>query len=96
MSSIAFWDEFGGELILSAVFVDDEQTEHHWFNRIDGVDVDLTRSQFFGHEDIRVIEVYGAQEIEQRRREFRPEVLARSDDFNRRVAQRLASPAARR
>ena len=89
VSSIAFWDEFGGEMVLSQVFVDDELSEHHWSNRIDGVDIDLTRSQFFGHEDIRVVEVYGPDEIARRRREFRPEVLGRSDRFNESVAAQL-------
>ncbi len=90
VSSIAFWDEFGGEMVLGAVFVDGEQSEHHWWNRIEGVDIDLTRSQFFGHEDIRVVEVFGRDEIERRRREFRPEVIGRSDRFNELVAAQLS------
>lgn len=90
VSSIAFWDEFGGEMVLSAVFVDGEQTEHHWSNRVDGVDIDLTRSQFFGHEEIRVVEVYGHDEIERRRRAFRAEVIGRSDRFNELVAAQLS------
>lgn len=89
VSSIAFWDEFGGEMVLSAVFVDGEQTEHHWSNRVEGVDIDLTRSQFFGHEEIRVLEVYGADEIGRRRRAFRPIVLERSDRFNELVSAQL-------
>ena len=93
VSSIAFWDEFGGELVLSAVVVDGEQTEHHWWNCVDGVDIDLTRSQFLGHEELRIVEVFSHDEIARRRREFRPEVLERSDRFDAVVARRLADAA---
>ena len=51
-SAFVAWEHLGGDLVLGKVFLDGERTEHHYWNRIDGEDFDLTREQFQNGENI--------------------------------------------
>lgn len=46
VTALVVQDQFGGELLRSLVHLPDGQQVSHYFNRIDGEDVDLTRGQF--------------------------------------------------
>lgn len=93
VSSLRFWDEFGGDMVEAEVFVDGERAEYHWWNRVDGVDIDLTVEQFHGHEDIRVARVAPHDQIARRRHEVRADVLERAARFDTVVAGHLGDVA---
>ena len=89
VSSFVAWEHFGGELVLSQVFVDGELSEHHYTNRIAGIDIDLTRSQFAGTETITEIGALSAQQVQAKQSELHPAVAQRIEDFRQRVNDRL-------
>ncbi len=45
-------DLLGGELVLGEVLVGGRKVGHHWWNRLDGADVDLTAGQFRPEETV--------------------------------------------
>lgn len=92
VSSLIAWEYLGGELVLSQVFVNGEMTEHHYWNRVDGLDLDLTREQFTGNEDIRVKSVLTSEQLRNNQDSMRPEFVVRLELFRRAVADRLAHP----
>ena len=67
-------------------------TEHHYSNRIDGVDLDLTREQFTGNEEIWEKAVLSSEQLAGNQDSMRPEYVARLDRFRRAVADRLTDP----
>lgn len=46
ITALLVYDLIGGDLVLGTVHLDGEQHGYHWWNRLAGVDVDLTREQF--------------------------------------------------
>jgi hypothetical protein len=51
-------DFFGGDLVVGAVYLGDEQHGYHTWNRLaGGVDVDLTREQFRAGQVVRELRV---------------------------------------
>lgn len=89
-SSFVFWELFGGDLVLAKVFVDDVQTEHHYWNRIDGEDIDLTGEQFQAGEDIRepsvVPDAYLRENAPTMREELRHRIDLLRDAVNTKIA----------
>lgn len=93
-SSFIYWQHHGGDLVLGQVFVNGEQTEHHYWNRIGGVDVDLTSSQFTGNEEIREVAVLDEESIRERQPTMRQELADRIELLRNAVSEYLApSPA---
>lgn len=90
VSAFVAWEHFGGDLVLGQVFLDGVQSEHHHWNRIDGCDLDLTRSQFPTGVDIRAVEVLSSAEIALRRGRMRPDLAERIERYRRSVAERLS------
>ncbi len=80
----------GGDLVLARVFIDCVQTEYHWWNRFDDGDVDLTRDQFYPHQDVIEDRVFDAEAIADAG-PIRPELLERFDRLLRRVTNLLAA-----
>jgi hypothetical protein len=52
VTSLTLHDLFGGELLVAECFRGGVRFGWHWWNRLAGFDVDLTREQFFAHEII--------------------------------------------
>ena len=55
VSSFVAWEQLGGDLVLAQAFANGELQEHHYWNRIAGEDLDLTREQF--EDDVEVREI---------------------------------------
>ncbi len=91
-SSFVAWRYLGGDLVLAKVFVGGVETEHHYWNRIDGQDLDLTRGQFTGTEEIREVAVHPSAMLAERMPEMRPELLGRIELLSERVATDLGEP----
>lgn len=91
-SSFVAWTYLGGDLVLSKVMVDDEQREHHYSNRINGRDIDLTEDQFDGHEQLIEVSVVSHDELEQRGGEMRSELAGRIALLRTAVEGLLAAP----
>lgn len=89
VSSFVAWEHLGGELVLGKVHLDGEFVEHHYWNRIDGTDIDLTRRQFKNGETITEEAVLAPDFITANRTSMRPEVSARIDRFGELVAAQL-------
>ncbi len=89
VSAFVAWEHLGGELVLARVFVNGEQTEHHYWNRIDGEDIDLTRAQFDGSEEIIEAATLDSGQINQNLAKLRPEFAARLAEFRSAVQERL-------
>jgi hypothetical protein len=54
VTALVVHDLFGGELLEAEVhFRDGSRQGFHYWNRLDGVEVDLTREQFSGREVIQ-------------------------------------------
>ncbi|MGI9643353.1 MAG: YunG family protein [Acidimicrobiia bacterium] len=90
-SSFVAWEYLGGDLVLGQVFVDGVQTEHHYWNRINGEDLDLTREQFMGEEDIREIAVLGSEQIRTQQGSLKPDVASRIDVMRSLVRERMGA-----
>ena len=88
-SSFVFWEIFGGDLVLAEVFVDGEQTEHHYWNRIDGGDIDLTLEQFIYGEVIREKSVLSNGDIHEKLPTMRSELRDRIDLMRDSVVAKL-------
>lgn len=90
VSSFVAWEHLGGELVLGEVFIDGERSEYHYWNRIDGEDLDLTESQFSGIEDVQETSVLTTDFLLENRQAMRPELMARIDQFRSLVDANLA------
>ena len=90
-SSFVAWEYLGGDLVLGQVFVDGVQTEHHYWNRIEGEDLDLTREQFVGGEDIREIAILGSDQLRTQQASMKPDVASRIDVMRSLVRERLGA-----
>lgn len=91
VSSFVAWEHLGGKLVLGQVFVDGDFQEHHYWNRFDDTDLDLTRSQFTGRETIEEKAVHTAQFLADNRAAMNPELQARIARFRERVEGHLAA-----
>lgn len=85
-SSFVAWEHLGGSLVLGQVFIDDEFSEHHYWNRINGEDIDFTADQFDQRHEIREVAVLTSDELQARQHEMRPDFKARIDVLRRAVA----------
>lgn len=92
VSSFVAWEHLGGELVLGQVHVDGAFQEHHYWNRIDGVDLDLTRSQFSGDETITEHSVLDSDDLAANQASMRPELRARIAEFRAAVTAALDRP----
>lgn len=90
-SSFVLWELFGGNLVLAEVFVDGDQTEHHYWNRIDGEDIDLTREQFINGEEIREKQVMPDEYMREKMPTMRSELRERVDRLRSSVLAHLQS-----
>jgi len=90
-SSFVAWEYLGGDLVLGQVFVDGVQTEHHYWNRIEGEDLDLTGEQFVGGEDIREIAVLESDQLRTQQGSMKPDVVSRIDVMRSLVRERLGA-----
>jgi hypothetical protein len=50
VTTLVLHDFFGGELVCAEVHAHGERFGYHWWNRLGGFDLDLTRDQFVEHE----------------------------------------------
>lgn len=89
-SAFVVFEHLGGDLVLGEVLVDGERTEHHYWNRIDGVDIDLTRRQFVRGEQVEELDVLSREFVQENMRAMKPEVLERIEIMREKVAERLA------
>jgi hypothetical protein len=89
VSSFVAWDYLGGDLVLAKVFVDGEQVEHHYWNRIDGFDLDLTREQYSDDEEIVEHAVLQDEFLLTNQRSMKPDVMARIEIMRGAVTERL-------
>jgi len=92
VSSFVAWEYLGGDLVHGEVFINDEMTENHWWNRIDGLDIDLTEEQFSGVEDIRIVQVIPHDVVEARQSDIKPEMRARMRVLRAAVANQIGEP----
>lgn len=90
-SSFVFWELCGGNLVLAEVFVNGEHTEHHYWNRIDGEDIDLSREQFINGEDIREKTVVPNEYMREKIPTMRPELRHRVDTLRAAVQSLMGS-----
>ena len=95
VSSFVAWQYLGGDLVLAQVFLDDKQVEHHYWNRIDGEDVDLTREQFRQGERIVEVDVLRDGFLADNMSTMKPEVLGRINVMREKVAARLGKQPSR-
>ena len=90
VSSFVAWDYLGGDLVLAKVFIDGEHTEHHYWNRIDGVDHDLTGEQYQGVEEVREFSVVSGEYLRNNQATMKPNVVARLELMRAAVEAQLA------
>ena len=88
-SSFVAWRYLGGDLVVAKVLVDGEQVEHHYWNRIDGEDIDLTRAQFTNGEVIEVMRVLPSDFLAENMNEMKPGMLRRIELMSRQVGSIL-------
>lgn len=88
-SAFVAWEYLGGDLVLGKVFVDGEQTEHHYWNRIDGEDFDLTRDQFRRGETIVEADVVSNEFLKENMETMKSDVLVRIEAMRQNVTKRL-------
>jgi hypothetical protein len=89
--SFVAWEYLGGDLVLGTVFVNGEQTEHHYWNRIDGEDFDLTRGQFVDGEDIVEVAVVENELLKNNQGSMKADVMARIEVMRGLVEAKLAT-----
>ena len=53
MAALTLHDLLGGELLCAEVHRNGKKFGYHWWNRIDGAEVDFTRDQFSGDEIVQ-------------------------------------------
>ncbi|MEM7323822.1 MAG: hypothetical protein AAF531_12110 [Actinomycetota bacterium] len=91
VSSFVAWEHLGGELVLGEVHRHGTFQEHHYWNRIDGVDLDLTRDQFRNGETITEREVLSEPFLRANHGRMRPDLRDRIATFRRSVSEHLAT-----
>ena len=92
MASFVAWELLGGDLVLGEVHRGDGSfQEHHYWNRIDGDDLDLTRQQFRADEVITERQVLGGEFLRTNQDAMRPEIRVRIDRFREVVAGHLGA-----
>lgn len=91
VSSFVAWDYLGGDIVLAKVYIDGEQTEHHYWNRIDGHDHDLTGEQYRSNEDVREFSVVADDYLRSNQNSLKPEVAARLELMRVAVREQLAA-----
>ncbi|TDT15433.1 hypothetical protein BDK89_1003 [Ilumatobacter fluminis] len=91
VSSFVAWELLGGELVLGHVYAGTDFQEYHYWNRIDGADLDLTRRQFVNGETITEVDTLTSAFIEANRADMRPELAQRIDVLRVSVAERLGA-----
>ncbi len=89
VSSFVAWEHLGGDLVVGEVHLKGKFQEYHYWNRIDGVDLDLTGSQFRHGEVIAETRTLTSQFLGANHDAMRPEVHARIEAFGQRVDDRL-------
>ena len=90
-SAFVAWEHLGGDLVLGRVFVNGEQTEHPYWNRIDGQEYDVTREQFSNGEEIVEASVVPSDYLRKNMDSMKPEVLQRIAAMREKVKVRLAA-----
>ena len=90
-SAFVAWEYLGGDLVLGKVFLDGEESEHHYWNRIDGTDVDLTRAQFVDGQEVEEVDVLTSSFLEQNAGTMKPDVLERIAILSAAVRNNLGS-----
>jgi len=91
VSAFVAWEHLGGDLVLGKVFLDGAETEHHYWNRVDGRDIDLTRAQFVDGQEVREVDVVTDASLREHADSIRPELLDRIAIMRDRVAARLGA-----
>ncbi len=94
VSSFVAWDYLGGDLVLAKVFIDGEQTEHHYWNRINGADHDLTGEQYRGNEEVREFSIVSDEYLRSNQSTMKPDVASRLELMRTAVKARLNQSAA--
>lgn len=89
VSSFVAWQYLGGELVLGKVYLDGEEVEHHYWNRIDGEDLDLTREQFVRGEQIVEEKVISGDFLVENMDQIRPELRERIHTMSTTVSASL-------
>lgn len=89
VSSFVAWTHLGGDLVLGQVFRNGEFQEHHYWNRLDGVDVDLTRAQFSDEHRIEEVVAMTPEEVHAKRPEIHAELAGRIELLESEVARHL-------
>lgn len=89
VSAFVAWEYLGGDLVLARVLLDGEQKEHHYWNRIDGEDFDLTREQFLDGEEIVEVDLLTNDFLVENHESMRPELVHRIGVLRERVHTRL-------
>ena len=92
VASFVAWEHLGGELVLGRVVVDGVQTEHHYWNRVQGVDLDLSRDQFRGAEVIEELSTLDSATIRAQQGSIHPEMADRMVILRTAVAKLLGTP----
>ncbi len=88
-SSFVAWEYLGGSLVLGQVFIDNEFSEHHYWNRLEDRDIDFTAEQFDDRHEIREKVVLSSEQINTQRHKMRPEIKARVDALRAAVSTHL-------
>ena len=84
-----------GDLVLAQVFVDGEQIEHHYWNRIAGEDHDLTGEQYRGNEAVRELSVVEDEFLRDNRGTMNQGLAARLEIMRAAVRERMEHVGAR-
>ncbi len=84
-SSFVAWRYLGGDLVLAKVLVGGEQVEHHYWNRIDGEDLDLTREQFTNGEVVEEMRVLPSDLLAENMFTMKADMLRRIELMSERV-----------
>lgn len=50
VAALTIHDLLDGDLLVATIGTDGKQTGYHWWNRLNGVDLDMTRTQFLPNE----------------------------------------------
>lgn len=94
-SSFVAWRCLGGDLVLGRVLVGGEQLEHHYWNRIDGDDLDVTREQFGPEHVVEELRVLPSEFLAENIAGMKPEMLRRIERMSADVAALLGEQPAR-
>jgi hypothetical protein len=84
-SSFVAWRYLGGDLVLGRVLVGGEQVEHHYWNRINGQDLDLTQEQFGPEHIVEELRVLPNDFLTENMASMKPEMLHRIDLMSTKV-----------